>query len=136
MSGTTSTGTGSRGCPTRFDGRWIFGMHCLRSSATLTSRRIRGRRPRTTRRATVQQIILAKERDGPARLAAETDRLEVRRRPTRRLRRRPRKRGIRGMSWAEFRPRDLVAAGACKAVLIHARCACWMGNQLYWSAKP
>eukprot|EP00959_Pyramimonas_sp_CCMP1952_P227636 4759638-Pyramimonas_sp.AAC.1 len=91
MSGTTSTGTGSRGCPTRSGGRWICGIHCLRLSMALTSRR-RGKRPRTRRRATVLQIILVKERGGPARLEAETDRQEVRRRRTRRLRRRPRKR--------------------------------------------
>eukprot|EP00959_Pyramimonas_sp_CCMP1952_P340305 7127681-Pyramimonas_sp.AAC.1 len=71
---------------------------------TLTSRRIRGRRPRTRRRATVLQIILVKEKDGPARLAAETDRLEVQRRRTRRLQRRPWRRRTRGMSWAEIRP--------------------------------
>eukprot|EP00959_Pyramimonas_sp_CCMP1952_P045548 951748-Pyramimonas_sp.AAC.2 len=80
---------------------------------SIASRR-RGRRPRTRRITTVLHIILIKKKDGPARLVAGTDRLEARRRRARRLRRHQQKIRTRGRSWAEIRPRDLVAAGACK----------------------
>eukprot|EP00959_Pyramimonas_sp_CCMP1952_P178908 3740097-Pyramimonas_sp.AAC.1 len=102
---------------------------------TFTSRR-RGRRPRTRRIITVQHTALMMAMDGPARLVAQTDGLEARRRRTRRLRRHRRERGIRGGSWAEIRPRDLAAAGACKEVLVRTTKSCRTGKRLYWSARP